>query len=280
MTKKIRADELVVKNDLAATVSEAKRLIMSGVILTVAGEKIYTAGEKYQTTQKLRLKKDAIKKYVSRGGQKLAHALKVFDISLQGEVVLDIGASTGGFTDVALQNGAQKVYALDVGTNQLDWKLRKDPRVISMEQTNFRYAKLTDFKEGRPTFACTDVSFISLALIFPPLREILPSASQLVALIKPQFEAHPEDIPDGGVINDPHVYEYVLHDVIATAAHNGLMLEKLAQSPITGSKGNIEFLACFKKDFAINKQRIKEEIKQVLDPLMKGAHHAKTFNNQ
>lgn len=157
--------------------------------------------------------------------------------------MIDIGSSTGGFTDCALQHGASCVYAIDVGYNQLDWSLRKDPRVKVMERVNFRYVKPEDLEGPAPNFAATDVSFISLKLILPPLTALLPGGSHVVALIKPQFEAGREFVGKSGVIRDPSVHRDVLHSVTAYAETEGFRLKGLTYSPITGGEGNIEFLA-------------------------------------
>lgn len=269
MKKKKRVDELLVTQNLAKDIDQAKRLIMTGNVLTSNNEKVFTAGEKYSVDEKFRIKGDQ-KRFVSRGGEKLAHGLKVFNKKLDDAIVLDIGSSTGGFTDVSLKAGAKLVYALDVGTNQLDWKLRNDPRVVSMEQTNFRYSKPEDFRNGRPDFACIDVSFISLQLIFPPLVEILPINGEVIALIKPQFEALQEDIWAGGIVNDLNVYNYVLKDIIDEAQNLNLELKGLDISPIKGTKGNIEFLGYFKKVADIsddNEKFIIEKIEDVLSRL-------------
>lgn len=244
MAKKERADELLVKQKIAKNRGFASRLIMAGQVYTSKEELIRTAGERWPVDTIFYLKRKS-HPYVSRGGIKLAHALDYFDIDLADQIVLDIGSSTGGFTDVALRAGAKTVYALDVGTNQLDWKLRSHDQVVVMEQTNFRYSVLEDFKAGQPDFACTDVSFISLDLIFPPLQSILKADGSLVALIKPQFEAKPEQVPEGGIITDPKVYSEVLHKVIQSAIDHSFTLIDLCPSPITGGKGNHEFLAHF-----------------------------------
>ncbi|MEO2873398.1 TlyA family RNA methyltransferase, partial [Lacticaseibacillus paracasei] len=180
--------------------------------------------------------------YVSRGGLKLAKALKVFNIDLKDKTVLDIGASTGGFTDVALQNGAKMSYALDVGYNQLAWKLREDPRVKVMERVNFRYSKPEDFTDGPVEFAMTDVSFISLKLILPPLKAILIPGGHAVALIKPQFEAGPANVGKHGIVRDPQVHRDVLKMIVDFALEAGYDVLGLDYSPIKGGEGNIEFL--------------------------------------
>lgn len=244
MVKKKTAADLLVEQKMAKDKDQALRLIMAGEVYTVEEELIRTAGTLLPISTQLYVKEKS-HPYVSRGGVKLAYALSAFDLDLTGEIVLDIGSSTGGFTDVALRGGASKVYALDVGTNQLAWKLRSDERVVVMEQTNFRYAQLADFQKGQPTFACTDVSFISLDLIFPPLQNILMDKGYLVALIKPQFEADADQVPDGGIVTDPAVYCSVLKKVIRSARKNHFYLKDLTLSPIKGGKGNREFLAYF-----------------------------------
>ena len=186
--------------------------------------------------------------YVSRGGLKLERALKEFSLDLKDKIMVDIGSSTGGFTDCALQNGAKLVYAVDVGTNQLVWKLRNDPRVIVKEQTNFRYATIELFENGVPSFATIDVSFISLKYIFDALKNILSSNDQVVALIKPQFEAGREDVGKKGIVKDKKIHCRVIEKVIEFARADGFILEKLTYSPITGGEGNIEFLGLFVKE--------------------------------
>ncbi len=194
--------------------------------------------------------KDDGKKYVSRGGFKLEKALKVFDIDLTNKICLDIGASTGGFTDVALQNGAQMVYALDVGYNQLAWQLRDDPRVVVMEKQNFRYSKPEDFDQGLPDFAMTDVSFISLDLIMAPMYAILKNQCDAVCLIKPQFEAGPENVGKHGIVHDHEVHKAVIEHTMQKALEIGFNVLGVDYSPIKGGKGNIEFLIHLQKDEA------------------------------
>lgn len=249
--KKKRVDELLIEQLLVEDKQEALSYVLAGKVFTRDEIKILTAGEKLPGNTELYIKGKE-KKYVSRGGLKLEKAIEQFDISLDDKIVLDIGASTGGFTDVSLKNGAKLVYALDVGTNQLAWELRNHDQVVVMEQTNFRYSKPEDFTEGMPQFATIDVSFISLELILPPLSAILEDEGELVTLIKPQFEAARDEIGEGGIVRDPQVYEYVLRDVLSFAAQNTFSLLDLTVSPITGTKGNIEFLAHFKKSSAVS----------------------------
>lgn len=268
MNKK-RVDDLLIEQGLAENKQEALAFILSGKVFTINEIKLLTAGEKLPANTELYIKGQE-KKYVSRGGYKLEKAIDHFNLSLEDKLVLDIGASTGGFTDVSLQNGAKLVYALDVGTNQLAWILRNHEQVIVMEQTNFRYAKPEDFKAGTPELATIDVSFISLELILPPLYDILTSDGEVVALIKPQFEAAREDIGEGGIVLNPEIYQTVLENTISFAEKTGFHLQDLTVSPITGSKGNIEFLAYFKKNGQIPND-FNEMIKKAL-------HEAETLS--
>lgn len=244
---KERVDVLAYKQGLFETREQAKRGVMAGLVVNVInGERYDKPGEKIADDTELKLKGEKLK-YVSRGGLKLEKALQVFELSVDGATTIDIGSSTGGFTDVMLQNGAKLVYAVDVGTNKLVWKLRQDTRVRSMEQYNFRYAELADFTEGQPTFASIDVSFISLNLILPALARILADGGQVVALIKPQFEAGREQIGKNGIIKDKIVHENVLKMVTTFAIDYGFTVKGLDFSPIQGGHGNIEFLAHLEK---------------------------------
>ncbi|MCK3904302.1 TlyA family RNA methyltransferase [Streptococcus suis] len=244
---KERVDVLAYKQGLFETREQAKRGVMAGLVVSVInGERYDKPGEKIDEGVELKLKGEKLK-YVSRGGLKLEKALQVFDLSVEGQTTIDIGASTGGFTDVMLQAGAKQVYAVDVGTNQLAWKLRQDERVISMEQYNFRYAELGDFELGQPSFASIDVSFISLGLILPALHGILADGGQVVALVKPQFEAGREHIGKNGIVKDKAVHIKVLEDVIAMAAATGFSVKSLSFSPVQGGHGNTEFLAHLEK---------------------------------
>lgn len=245
--KKKRADELLLEQDLLETKEEALSYIMSGKVFTTKEIKILTPGEKLSAETELYIK-GTENRYVSRGGFKLEKALSSFKINLEDKIVLDIGASTGGFTDVSLRNGAKKVYALDVGTNQLAWGLRSHNQVIVMEQNNFRYSLPEDFTEGQPEIATIDVSFISLGMIFPALYPILEENGEVIVLIKPQFEAKREEVGEGGIISDPAVYQSVLRNVIKMAKEELFGLKDLTVSPIQGTKGNVEFLAHFIKD--------------------------------
>ena len=243
---KERVDVLAYKQGLFDTREQAKRGVMAGLVVAVInGERFDKPGEKIDEATELKLKGEKLK-YVSRGGLKLEKALNQFDLSVEGKITIDIGASTGGFTDVMLQNGASQVFSVDVGTNQLAWKLRNDPRVISMEQFNFRYAEPDDF-EATPNFASIDVSFISLDLILPALHRILAENGQVVALVKPQFEAGREQIGKNGIIKDPKIHLAVLEKVAAFAGTHGFAVMGVDYSPIQGGHGNIEFLMYLEK---------------------------------
>lgn len=243
--KKERVDTLLVKQGLAESVEKARSMIMAGQVYNTKEERIDTVGEKIAFDTQLQLK-GKHSRYVSRGGFKLEKAMEVFDVVITDKIMLDIGSSTGGFTDAALQHGAKLSYALDVGTNQLAWKLRQDPRVVVMEQTNFRYCKPEDFSKGRPNLSSIDVSFISLRVILPVLKNIIASDGDILALIKPQFEAHRDDVGEKGIVSDKSVHEQVLTDMLSFATSIGYDVLNLTFSPITGGEGNIEFLAHLK----------------------------------
>lgn len=244
--KKERIDVLLVEHGFFDSREKAKRAIMAGIVHDDY-DIIDKPGTKIPIDSNLHVKGN-IMPYVSRGGLKLERALKEFSLDLKDKIMVDIGSSTGGFTDCALQNGAKLVYAVDVGTNQLVWKLRNDPRVIVKEQTNFRYATIELFENGVPSFATIDVSFISLKYIFDALKNILSSNDQVVALIKPQFEAGREDVGKKGIVKDKKIHCRVIEKVIEFARADGFILEKLTYSPITGGEGNIEFLGLFVKE--------------------------------
>lgn len=257
--KKERVDILLVEQGLVETIEKAKSAVMAGQVYTSKEERIDTVGEKIASDTQLHLK-GKHSRYVSRGGFKLEKAMKVFNVSITDKIMLDIGSSTGGFTDAALQHGAKLSYALDVGTNQLAWKLRQDPRVVVMEQTNFRYCKPEDFSKGRPNLSSIDVSFISLRLILPVLKNIIASGGDVLALIKPQFEAHREDVGEKGIVSDQRVHEQVLTDMLSFAISIGYDVLNLTFSPITGGEGNIEFLAHLKWN-----DKIQGEVAETVD---------------
>lgn len=245
-SNKERLDIVLVEQAYYDSREKAKRAIMAGLVL-VDDERIDKAGTKISRDAKISVK-GAIHPYVSRGGLKLEKAIRTFHIDLKDAVMIDIGASTGGFTDCALQHGVSYVYAVDVGYNQLDWSLRNDPRVYVMERTNFRYTEPGDLPGPVPTFASIDVSFISLKLILPPLRKLLTSDGQVAALIKPQFEAGREKVGKSGVVRDSEVHREVLRSVLNSAVELGFGVRGLTYSPITGGEGNIEFLALLAMD--------------------------------
>jgi 23S rRNA (cytidine1920-2'-O)/16S rRNA (cytidine1409-2'-O)-methyltransferase len=238
--KKERLDVLLVERGLAETREKAKRTIMAGLVYSNEN-RLDKPGEKVNSDIPLTVKGNVLP-YVSRGGLKLEKALKTFDLDVKGKTLLDIGASTGGFTDCALQNGAEMSYALDVGYNQLAWKLRQDERVVVMERTNFRYVKPEDLIKGMPNFASIDVSFISLRLILPVLKTLLVPGSDIVALVKPQFEAGREQVGKKGIVRDRKVHEQVLNRITGFSIDEGYDVLNLSFSPITGGEGNIEFL--------------------------------------
>lgn len=242
MTKQLkeRVDVLLVERGLCETREKAKRSIMAGLVFSNE-TRIDKAGEKIPVDAPLQVKGNQLK-YVSRGGLKLEKALEIFDMAVEGKIMLDIGSSTGGFTDCALQNGASHCYALDVGTNQLAWKIRSDERVTVMEKTNFRYSKPEDFSNGLPHIATIDVSFISLSLILPVLKTILLPGGDVMALVKPQFEAGKENVGKNGIIRDPKVHLEVLEKTANIATELGFVVKDASFSPITGGEGNIEFL--------------------------------------
>ncbi|MGX1263818.1 23S rRNA (cytidine1920-2'-O)/16S rRNA (cytidine1409-2'-O)-methyltransferase [Rossellomorea marisflavi] len=238
--KKQRLDILLVEQGLFETREKAKRAVMAGLVYSNE-VRLDKPGEKISEDSPLTVK-GKVMPYVSRGGLKLEKALNVFDITTEDKVLLDIGASTGGFTDCALQNGAKMSYALDVGYNQLAWKLRKDERVVVMERTNFRYVKPEDLEGEMPDLASIDVSFISLALILPVLKTLLVQGGDCIALIKPQFEAGRDQVGKKGIVRDPSVHKAVIEKIMTLSLHEGYDIEGLSYSPITGGDGNIEFL--------------------------------------
>ncbi|CAM2808821.1 TlyA family RNA methyltransferase [Paenibacillus sediminis] len=241
VSQKERIDVLLVEQGYYESREKAKAAIMAGLVYG-DGDRIEKAGTKVPRDIQLTVK-GAVHPYVSRGGLKLEKALRLFNIDMKDRVMLDIGSSTGGFTDCALQHGAKYVYAIDVGYNQLDWSLRNDERVCVMERTNFRYMTPEDLTGPAPNFASIDVSFISLKMILPPLKALLQKPADIAALIKPQFEAGREKVGKSGVVRDSKVHEEVLMTILTFAREQGFELKGLTFSPITGGEGNIEFLA-------------------------------------
>lgn len=241
--KKERLDVLLVSRGLAPSREKAKAYIMAGTVY-VNGQKEEKAGTTFPLDCSIEVRADE-QPFVSRGGYKLDKAIKYFSLALDGLVCMDIGASTGGFTDCMLQNGAKKVFSVDVGHGQLDWKLRNDDRVVCMEKTNIRYVKPEDI--GEPLdFASVDVSFISLTKILTPVRALLKNDSHMVCLIKPQFEAGRKQVGKHGVVRDKNVHAEVIENVCGFAFNAGFDIEGLTFSPIRGPEGNIEYLVYLK----------------------------------
>jgi 23S rRNA (cytidine1920-2'-O)/16S rRNA (cytidine1409-2'-O)-methyltransferase len=262
---KKRLDLVLVERGLVTTRSQAKVLVMAGEV-RVDGATAVKASMMVRLDAELEVVTPA--PYVSRGGYKLAAALQRFEVDVSGLVCADVGACTGGFTDVLLQASAARVYAIDVGYGQLDWKLRKDPRVVVMERTNARHLASLPEQIG---FACVDVSFISLRLVLQSVRGWLGPGGQIVALIKPQFEAGPESVGKGGIVRSPEVHQRVLSDVLSWARDQQLTTAGLMRSPITGAQGNVEFLALLTGDAGGHGRHqavdLEAAIKAVLEPL-------------
>ena len=242
---KTRLDVYLTENGLTTSRERAKALIMAGQVY-VKNQKCDKAGMMIDDSEKeVEIRGEQLK-YVSRGGLKLEKAMAEFPISLENKVTMDIGASTGGFTDCMLQNGAKRVYAVDVGYGQFAWKLRQDKRVVNMERTNIRYVTPEDIGEDID-FASIDVSFISLKLVLPAAYNLLASDGEIVALIKPQFEAGKGQVGKKGVVRDKSVHFDVIRSVLDFAVDNGFTVLGLSYSPIKGPEGNIEYLAYLKK---------------------------------
>lgn len=239
MAEKVRLDVALVERGLIASRERAKTTIMSGQVY-VNGQKADKAGDTVKPSDKIEVRGDTLR-YVSRGGLKLEKAMAEFPISVEGKIAIDIGASTGGFTDCMLQNGAKKVYSVDVGYGQLAWSLRNDPRVVNMERTNIRYVTHEQVPEELD-FAVIDVSFISLSLVLKPCRALLADNAEVVCLIKPQFEAGREKVGKKGVVRDPNVHLEVLENFLNHVKDAGFVVCGITFSPIKGPEGNIEYL--------------------------------------
>ena len=236
---KERIDVLMVKTGLAASREKAKAMVMSGVVF-IGGQRVDKSGAEFPPETLIEIKGEILP-FVSRGGLKLAKALEAFPISFKDQVIVDIGASTGGFTDCALQNGAKRVYAVDVGYGQLDWKLRTDSRVVSMERVNARYLTKDTLPE-KMDWVVSDVAFISITKIFSAMIAVLKEDGQVLSLIKPQFEAGREHVGKKGVVKDGTVHKQVLETVLGQAEGIGFTVLGLDYSPIRGPEGNIEYL--------------------------------------
>ena len=232
--------DIIVQQRFGVTRSKARGLIQTGLVLGENGEPVSKPGVRIEEDTLLTLAD--MPKYVSRGGDKLAHALETFHLNLNNRIAIDVGASTGGFTDCLLQHGAARVYAVDVGYGQLAWRLRQDERVVVMERCNIRLLT-PDKLDKRPDFFTADCSFISLKLVLPPLLKLLGDKPEGVVLIKPQFEAGRENVRRGGVVRDPEVHEAVIHEIAIAALELGFQKMAVTQSPLIGPAGNIEFLA-------------------------------------
>ena len=267
---KERLDTLLVERGLAGSRERAKRMIMAGEVL-VDGQKVDKAGTTVKKEAEIRLLGSDIP-YVSRGGLKLAKAMDVFGLTMTGKTAADIGASTGGFTDCMLQNGALRVYAIDVGYGQLAWKLRTDERVVNMERTNIRNVTL-DMLEGPIDFASIDVAFISLTKVLPVAYELLKENGEIAALIKPQFEAGRENVGKKGVVRDPEVHREVINKVVSLSRELGFAIKGLTFSPVKGPEGNIEYLVWLAKSEAeeesVDEQLIFTTVQQAHEALDK-----------
>lgn len=261
--KKVRLDALLVEKGYASSRERAKRRIMAGEVL-VNGQKIDKAGANVKEDAEIRLLGHDLP-YVSRGGLKLEKAIKEFGVTLTGKTAADIGASTGGFTDCMLQNGAVRVYAIDVGYGQLAWKLRTDDRVVNMERTNIRNVTPEDI--GEPLdFASIDVAFISLEKVLPVAYTLLKADGEVLALIKPQFEAGRENVGKKGVVRDPRIHEEVIDRVTIFARSLGFVPAALTYSPVKGPEGNIEYLIDLSKvpetEDVVTEDKIREVVRE------------------
>lgn len=260
--KKERLDVLLVEKNLVQSRARAKTTIMAGLVL-VDGNRIDKAGTMVKVNANIRILGNDIP-YVSRGGLKLEKAIKEFGVVLTGKVTADIGASTGGFTDCMLQNGAVRVFAIDVGYGQLDWSLRTDERVINMERTNIRNVTPTDIGE-LIDLASIDVAFISLEKVLPAVKAMLKADGEVVALIKPQFEAGREKVGKKGVVRDARVHLEVIHRVVNIAREMGFITRGLTFSPVKGPEGNIEYLIWLTKDGLAENNVTDELIEQTVE---------------
>ncbi len=271
-TSKERLDVLLVRKNLIESREKAKAAIMAGLVY-VGGKKVDKPGTLVRADEEVIIKGDPIP-YVSRGGLKLEKALKAFNVSVEGKVFMDVGASTGGFTHCLLLNGAKKVYAIDVGYGQLAWQLRQDQRVVVMERTNVRYVTADMFDE--PIQGATiDVSFISLRLVLPVVKDIVQDGGDIIALIKPQFEAGREKVGKKGIVKDPCVHAEVLLGFIEMCRKLEVMLCDITYSPITGPEGNIEFLAHVRKATAspfiyVTAQKVEKVVEEAHRELSRG----------
>lgn len=271
---KERLDVLLTERGFFDSREKAKAVIMAGEVF-VNGQREDKAGSKFDREAEIEVKGKVLK-YVSRGGLKLEKAVEVYGLNLMDKTCIDIGSSTGGFTDCMLQNGAAKVYAIDVGTNQLAWKLREDKRVVSMEKTNIRYVTEEDIPE-KADFASVDVSFISLTKVLPAAVNLLKDEAYMVCLIKPQFEAGREKVGKKGVVRDLSVHKEVIELVINFAIGLNLFIKGLTFSPVKGPEGNIEYLLYMQKR---NEKMSEYETDKIIKDIEKVVDEAKTTLNQ
>lgn len=265
--EKKRIDALLFEKGLVSSREKAKRIVMEGIVY-VGDKRIDKPGEKVDVDSNIIIKENPIA-YVSRGGLKLEKAIEIFNIELEGKTAIDIGASTGGFTDCMLKNGAKKVYAIDVGYGQLDWRIRNDPRVVVMERTNIRNVTVDDIGEV-VDFISIDVSFISLKLVLPVARKLISENGRIMALIKPQFEAGREKVGKKGLVKDKKVHFEVIEGIVRFCSDNNMKVINLGFSPITGTTGNIEYLSLIsmeKEDKEIHEDFIIEVIDNAHDSL-------------
>lgn len=260
--KKERLDVLLVRRGLAESREKAKAVIMTGNVF-VAGEREDKAGSTFPENAEIIVKGEP-SKYVSRGGHKLEKAVETWQLELNGMTCMDVGSSTGGFTDCMLQNGAKKVYAIDVGTNQLAWKLRQDERVVSMEKTNIRYVTKKDVEE-EIDFSSIDVAFISLTKVLSPVKELLAKKGRVVCLIKPQFEAGREKVGKKGVVRDKKVHQEVIRMVAGHAKALGFTILGITYSPIKGPEGNIEYLLYLENGEAFLQMPDEKDIESIVE---------------
>ena len=244
--KRERIDKLLVERGLAESRTKAQALVMAGVVL-VNEQRVEKSSDQFVTDAPIRVKRadDPASRYVGRGGLKLEAALREFQLDVNGAVCLDVGASTGGFTDCLLQNGAQKVFAIDVGHNQLDWRLRNDPRVEAREGVNARYLQPEDFP-ARFDLAVLDVSFISATMVLPAIVPLIKEGGAIVTLIKPQFEVGRGEVGGGGIVRNPEKRTQAIEKVNQAAVALGLRVAGVIESPIQGAEGNVEFLALYR----------------------------------
>lgn len=270
--KKERLDVLITAAGLAPSREKAKALIMAGQVF-VAGQREDKAGTMVDNTAVIEVRGQSLR-YVSRGGLKLEKAMQEFPISLAGKICMDVGASTGGFTDCMLQNGAERVYSIDVGRGQLAWKLRCDERVVNLEKTNMRYVTREQV-DREIDFCSIDVSFISLKLILPVVRSLLAAKAEVVCLVKPQFEAGKDKVGKKGVVRDPAIHEEVISKTVETALELGYQIGGLSFSPVKGPEGNIEYLLYLRhqtEECTEEMDRLRQDWQSLIVEIVKKSH--------